>query len=345
MVSPASLARRFLPGILAFLILPLSSAPSPNDGAASIAAGGIQLRSEPSISMEKERLTIGIKKIEVEYEFRNETLTDIATEVAFPIPHYQCDTAAQDPHFRDFNVWVDGVKVNYQTILRVLVGGQDKTKVFTNLKISDQAIEFDVNKCYEPDKNSEIGRLSSSAQKKLKQAGLIDEDGNPRWTVEKIYHWNMTFPGQKIVRVRHEYSPVVGQTQIPEDYLKAIKQNLLGKAESTDFGGHPREIVEEYVQLFRNACASTSVVDALETKNQPMAVVHWVDYILTTANTWKTPIKDFALIIDVTNPWNKDPIIANFCWDSPPRRLDPTHFIVEKKDFRPDKELAVYFLR
>ncbi|MFZ0821515.1 MAG: DUF4424 family protein [Candidatus Acidiferrales bacterium] len=344
MLRIESLGLRLFAGILTLLVLPFPCAPSPNDGAASIAAGGIQLRSEPSISMEKERLTIGIKKVEVEYEFRNETATDITTEVAFPIPRYQCDTAGQDPHFRDFNVWVDEAKVDYQTILHALVGGQDKTKVLTDLKISDKSIEFDVNKCYEPDKNSEIGRLSSSAQKKLKQAGLIDEDGNPRWSVEKIYHWNMTFPGQKIVRVRHEYSPVVGQTQIPEDYLRAIKQNLQGKEGSADLGGHPREIVEQFAQLFRNACANTSVVDGLDAKNQPMAVVHWVDYILTTANTWKTPIKDFTLIVDVTNPWNKDPITANFCWDGPPRRLDPAHFIVEKKDFRPDKELAVYFL-
>jgi hypothetical protein len=59
-----------------------------NDSAASTAAGGIQLRREANISMEKERLTISQDKVKVEYEFLNQTDNDITTEVAFPIPPY-----------------------------------------------------------------------------------------------------------------------------------------------------------------------------------------------------------------------------------------------------------------
>jgi hypothetical protein len=39
-----------------------------NDGAASVAAGGIQLRKEARISMERERLSISVRKVIVEYE-------------------------------------------------------------------------------------------------------------------------------------------------------------------------------------------------------------------------------------------------------------------------------------
>ncbi len=345
MLNPASLSRRVLPGILAFLIFPNPCTPSPNDGAASLAAGGIQLRSEPSISMEKERLTIGLKKVEVEYEFLNGASADITTEVAFPIPRYQCDGAVPDPHFRDFKVWVDGSPVAFQTSLRAFVNGDEKTKLLTDAKLSTDTIEIDIAKCYEPDKNNEIGRLPSSARKKLTQAGLIDEDGNPRWTVEKIYHWSMTFPSQKIVHVRHEYSPVVGQSQVPEGYFKPVIQNLLGKGDSAGLDGHPPEIVEQYAHMFRNACADVPAVEGFEARPESGLAVHWVDYILTTANTWKTPIKDFTLIVDVTNPWSKDPITANFCWDGPVNRLDPAHFIAEKKGFRPDKELSIFFMR
>ena len=42
---------------------------SGNDGAASTAASGIQLKKEARISMEKERLFISEKKITVDYEF------------------------------------------------------------------------------------------------------------------------------------------------------------------------------------------------------------------------------------------------------------------------------------
>jgi len=59
-----------------------------NDSAASRAIGGIQLRREANISMEKERLTISEAKVTVEYEFLNQTDKNITTEVAFPIPPY-----------------------------------------------------------------------------------------------------------------------------------------------------------------------------------------------------------------------------------------------------------------
>lgn len=296
--------------------------------------------------MEKERLTIGLKKVEVEYEFLNESDRDITTEVAFPIPHFQCDNAVQgqDPHFRDFRVWVDGAEIQYQTVLHAIANGLDETKLLTDDKIPASAIEIDINKCYEPDQSSEINRLSASARKKLVQAGLIDDDGNPIWTVEKTYRWSMTFPARKIVHVRHEYSPALGQSQIPEGYFRPIEANLQGKADSAGLDGHPTEIVDQYAQLFRNACADVSVVQGLESRPGSGTDIHWVNYILTTANTWKTPIKDFTLIVDTTNPWDKTPITANFCWDGPITHPDPTHYVVEKKDFHPDKELAVYFL-
>jgi hypothetical protein len=343
-----SFNRWLLPAALVFLILPISSARSQNDNdaVASIAAGGIQLRSEPYISMEKERLTIGLKKVEVEYEFLNESEKDITTEVAFPIPRYQCDGSVQDedPHFRDFHVWVEGAALQYQTSLRAIVNGEDKTKFLTDAKISPATIEIDIDQCYDPEKNTEIAHLTPPIRKKLIQAGLIDEDGAARWTVEKIYHWPMTFPARKIVHVRHEYSPALGQSQIPVGYFKPIEANLLGKGDSAGLDGHPTEIVEQYAQLFRNACEDVSLVQNLETRPQSTATFHWVDYILTTANTWKTPIKDFTLVVDATNPWDQTPITANFCWDGPITKLDPTHLSVTKKDFRPTKELAVYFL-
>ena len=76
---------------LAILLALIPGTASPNDAAASTAAGGIQLRREARISMEKERLFISEKKITVEYEFLNETDQDITTEVAFPVPPYDND--------------------------------------------------------------------------------------------------------------------------------------------------------------------------------------------------------------------------------------------------------------
>ncbi|HWR50522.1 MAG TPA: DUF4424 family protein, partial [Bryobacteraceae bacterium] len=56
------------PAVLATALLLLPPAFG-NDSAASVGLGGVQLRREPRISMEKERLTISVDKITVEYEF------------------------------------------------------------------------------------------------------------------------------------------------------------------------------------------------------------------------------------------------------------------------------------
>jgi Domain of unknown function (DUF4424) len=87
------------------LVVPLHG----DDGAASVAAGGIVLRKESRISMEKERLTVGARKVTVEFDFLNESDQDITTEVAFPIPPYDESPALGSerlPNFPDFRVWV-----------------------------------------------------------------------------------------------------------------------------------------------------------------------------------------------------------------------------------------------
>jgi Domain of unknown function (DUF4424) len=59
-----------------------------NDSAASTTVGGLKLTHEARVSIQKERLTIGEERVRVEYEFLNETESDIAIEIALPIPEY-----------------------------------------------------------------------------------------------------------------------------------------------------------------------------------------------------------------------------------------------------------------
>ena len=64
----------------------------------------------------------------------------------------------------------------------------------------------------------------------------------------------------------------------------------------------------------------------------------WISYILTTANTWKGPIEDFELIVE------RDPgDLVTFCWDGPVEKIAPDRFRAKALDFRPTKELTVYF--
>jgi hypothetical protein len=104
-------------------ILPTARA---NDSAASSAAGGIQLKREPRISMAKEKLTISKKKITVEYEFINESDQDITTEVAFPVPPYKQNMSPQgDRSFSDFRLWVNSVPKKYKTQAKGMLKRKD----------------------------------------------------------------------------------------------------------------------------------------------------------------------------------------------------------------------------
>src|SRR6266567_5106491 len=108
-----------------------------NDSAASVAAGGVVLKHEARISMEKEHLSISEKEIVVEYEFLNETDQDILTEVAFPIPPYQFyfDDPSGPPHFDDFRLWVDGIEVKYAPEIKAKNNGTDYTETLRKLGV------------------------------------------------------------------------------------------------------------------------------------------------------------------------------------------------------------------
>jgi hypothetical protein len=103
------------------LILPLATsvvflvpqAVLADDGAASIAAGGLVPRREVRIVMEKEVLSISEKRVVVDYDFRNGSAEDVITEVAFPVPPYKDDIEAPTvslQSFSDFRLFVNDGK-------------------------------------------------------------------------------------------------------------------------------------------------------------------------------------------------------------------------------------------
>src|SRR5437879_637403 len=104
--------------IALLLLLPLLNSPAvlADDGAASIAAGGIVMIREPGITMHKEVLRISAQKVSVDYEFRNDTDADITTEVAFPIPAYSLEgdyELISRMGFDDFRLKVEGVPTHF----------------------------------------------------------------------------------------------------------------------------------------------------------------------------------------------------------------------------------------
>ncbi len=69
-----------------------------------------------------------------------------------------------------------------------------------------------------------------------------------------------------------------------------------------------------------------------------MISAEWVKYILTTANTWKTPIPDFELVVE-----RPEDQFVSFCWDGKVEKVSKTKLRASARDFVPTHELLVYF--
>jgi hypothetical protein len=315
-----------------------------NDSAASTAMGGIRLRRESRVAMLKEKLTISTEKITVEYEFLNETDHDISTEVAFPIPAYAVTFSAGGIRdFKDFKVWVDGHEVKYRTFAKAIVGKLDRTQMLKRQGVDIASLGHFSDSGPQP-VSDDFNKLPKTAQDSLVKAGLFnaDEDHFPQWTVEKTYSWHQTFPAHKILHVRHQYRPGTGFSMVETSELDQVTRNKeierIRTRKITD-----KEYYVELGGILDSVCLDPKLGKTLiDNGNKPtksdQGYVHmqWVDYILTTANSWKTPIKEFELNVEDDRP-------VSFCWKGRVDQIDATHRRAIVKDFVPRKELHIAF--
>lgn len=281
--------------------------------------------------MQKERLFISEDKVVVDFDFLNETDRDVTTEVAFPVPSYGFgyDTST-DNQFADFKVWVDGKQIPYQTDTHAMLRGKDYSDLLRGMGVDAATFGIYDWKKDPPDGSPQISKLSASARAQLIQLGLLDNaaDAFPQWSVKKMYYWRQTFPARKLVHIRHEYTPVIGYEGVQlHDFAATFPHACidanLQKALSSDVKAYLKKTPKGgYGDYFRTS---------------------WVDYILTTANTWKTPIKDFELVIEKPESKDGEHEYTSFCWDGPVQRVDQRRFLLHKTNFIPRQELIVYF--
>jgi len=323
-----NLKTKFLLPLAMLATIPLYA----DDGAASIAAGGLVVMGrETRIVMAKEVLQISARKVIVDYDFRNDSDEDITTEVAFPIPPYEPgseDITPSEQGFDDFRLWVDSEPTHYQIEARAFLKGKEFTQLLKSMHVDIASFGHADSTNIDPD----IMKLTDSQREQLKKTGLINYAyGGPNWQVRKKYYWKQTFPAHKSVHIKHIYSPRVGS-------FNSIKYGL-GPG------------VEEYYDKTLNGfCIDerlhTTLQKIVNSKDKD-APFFYVDFILTTANTWKTPIEDFTLIVE--RPHLKDPnhpsfaSYVSFCWDGPIEKTDPDHFLAHAINFVPKKELSIGF--
>jgi hypothetical protein len=318
------LAMRALVFLLALSITPAIA----DDGAASIAAGGLVMRREPRITMAREVLTISTTKVTVDYDFRNDSDADITTEVAFPIPPYSADSNEErtpsESGFDSFKLWVNDRPVKYQIDVRAFVGRHDVTATLNRYHLDISTLGSKIDELPTP------AKAALTQQKMLATAPEFPSAFYPNWTVHKRYYWSQIFPAHGTIHIRHTYIPVVGYSQVGPDIIipPATRPARAAEDANTRFNR------EEFTSL----CPSPASVEKLSYTKGIIEPV-WVDFILTTANTWKRPIEDFTLIVERPDP----KFTVSFCWDGPVEKLDANRFQAHTTNFIPTKELHIGF--
>jgi hypothetical protein len=330
-----------------------------DDSAAAIAAGGLVPRRETRIVMAKEVLQISDKKVVVDYDFRNDTIEDVTTEVAFPVPPYNFSETSQAisiASFPDFQLSIDGKPVQFKTEARAMLKRKDVTEILVTDGIdvasfghSNDDVPF----------GRDLVRLPEREKKRLATMGILDLE-NPngyaaKWEAHLQYHWKQIFPAHSMVHIRHEYSPITGDAyemgedaakgilkagKIPVDETKPKPLDPNDRGDLTSFClGLPlaKNMAASFPQQFSNAPKDETFI--------PTLWMQWVDFILTSANTWQRPIEDFTLIIERPKQEHGGRVLVSFCspMNGKVEKLDAEHFQVHLTNFVPNAELHIGF--
>jgi len=296
------------------LFLAMIVCASANDSAVETAAGGLKLRKEQSVLMKKERLYISENIVRVEYEFLNTSKNTVVSEVAFPIPPvaFAFDDPGGRRDFPDFKAWINDVPMQVEKEVRAFVKNREVTEALRKAKLPIETFgDFEPSEQQNP-----IAKLKPEVRETLVKAGALQREGDdywPEWEVHVKYHWRQEFTPGTIVRIKHEYVPVAG------------------------FGG---SVIKHFKDNFKDSCIDPTTYSELKRQvGDNFFTTTWVSYILTTANTWQTPIEDFELVVE-----GKQGDLLSFCWDGPVEKIGPAKVRAKLRNFIPKGELKVYFL-
>lgn len=230
-------------------------------------------------------------------------------------------------------MWVDQQPVHYEIEIKAMIGGRDYSSILRSMGVDIQSFGHNNDR----NSRSQIDKLNAEQKRHLLKLGLLDKQyGEPNWKVRKKYFWSQTFPAHATVHIRHEYTPVQSNSNTIDGSLV-----MSGKADKYDSG-------------LVSVCPTPEIFSALRKDTQQphhLVSIDYVDFILTTANTWKQPIEDFTLNFE-RPPLDNDPNhpatgvnYVSLCWDGPVEKIDANHFRAHKTNFVPSKELRIGFLQ
>ena len=298
-----------------------------NDSTAEHGAGGLVLKHSADVDMVSEDLYVSADRSRVRYVFRNRSPRDVRTIVAFPMPDRDLaeDRHGDTAYPGDFATRVDGRPVTMAVERRAVRGGADHTALLQRLRVPIAPDEEGTGRIVDA-----LAALPAAQRERLAALGLIEvdeydagqgwrRDPVPAWTVRETWHWEQVFPAGRDLRVEHEYTPGTGGSVDVALARPEYRSSPEGRREQADY------------------CTDRAFLAALDRAARAAPVSERrVRYILTTGGNWRSPIGDFRLVVDKGRPEN----MVSFC-GSGLRRISPTQFEMRRRNWRPDRDLAV----
>lgn len=313
--------------IILTILLLLSKGTLANDSAAVKGLGGIRLTTSSNIEMLSEDLFVSERRIEVTYKFRNKSKKKVTTIVAFPLPDIPdlVDSSyhipdSNSPNFVGFKAIVDGTEIKPKIENRVFYDDRDITELLDQLRLPYSSPRAP----YKEEFKSRVLSFSEKERELIKThniSGIVRDYTRVKhgWTLKTKLYWEQEFEPEKTVTVFHSYQPMIGG-----------RYSRWGDSYHSDMLEH-KYCIDDYTKK--------GILKKLRPKDRLFSYTE-IKYILTTGANWSGPIKSFNLVLDKGSTEK----IISLCMPGI-RKISPTQFSVEYKDFVPKEDLSVVIIR
>jgi hypothetical protein len=288
-------------------------------------AGGLVFKQSDTVSIEREDLGVSLNKVMVDYLFKSEAAATQTVTIAFPMPGV---SVSDDPgslreilpegsppeNYMGFTVTVDGKEAKARPFAHALVNGRDVTEQVNKAGLPLPMLVDDARAVLQKVPKAKLDELVA-----LGAVGQGESQGEtvywPQWDYQVAFEWQQDFrPGETKVSI--SYVPLAGY---PADVGDAYEVGALAEAACVD-------------DALRSSIAKRKA------KGATYYEVATVGYVLTTAQYWKGPIRLFNLSVEKPD---ENTLVA-FC-PSDAKKVSPTRFEWQAKDFVPKADLSVIF--
>jgi len=346
-----------------------------NDTTATVTPSGIEYTTNPNVSIDEEILTISEDKIEVLYRFTNHSDKDLLLDVAFPLPPAPFDDDSSS--LRVFPIWDESylsyIFLDHNPLIKIpntevsnmnLFNLMQKGKApFINFerKVNGESYGFNYRITAKTREGKDItemltnnniplsatflagfmeeGKLAQDKRlkDKLEKMQLLDAKGLPIWRNQTTYFWQQNFPAKKTIHVSHTYSPHPGQFFLILPKKGQSAQDIKFEHRDLEDKKLSNYCQSDTLKQFLDEEIKHSLLQNIQDEPKYLRVLE-IDYILTTANNWKGPIKKFTL--NIIPPANAK--LAHNCEVQLQKQEEK--YVYTKHNFTPSQDLKILFV-